>query len=93
MSSYTIYDEWQDHPVLTTIGTTGLPIERVKFPSITICGQGSSKDILDKALFKQMTDFCAATGKNCSGMTQEQVPLHIIEIGQFIGLYNSFFCP
>ena len=80
MSSYTIYEEWENNPVLTTIGTTGLPIEKLKFPSITICGQGSSKDILDKAMFRQMTDYLAAKGKNTSGMTPEQVHLNNIEI-------------
>ena len=47
------YIGWQDDPVITIIGTTGLPIEKVKFPSITICGQGTAKEIVDAALFKQ----------------------------------------
>lgn len=34
------YYEWQDVPMLTTISTTGLPIQDVPFPSITICAQG-----------------------------------------------------
>ena len=71
LSSYQIYVEWQHQPVLTTIGTTGLPIEQIKFPSITICGQGSSKDILDKAMYRQLTNYLAGKGKNVSGMTKE----------------------
>ena len=90
LSSYTIYDEWQHNPVLTTIGTTGLPIEKVKFPSITICGQGSSKDILDKAMFRQMTDHLAAKGKNTTGMTPENVGLDISSNTQLIYLHKKF---
>ena len=33
------YINWKDNPVLTTIGTTGHPIEKVEFPAITICAQ------------------------------------------------------
>ena len=37
--SLTAYWQWVDNPVLTTIGTTGYPIENVSFPAITICSQ------------------------------------------------------
>ena len=73
MSSYTIYEEWQSQPVLTTIGTTGLPIEKIKFPAITICGQGSSKDILNNAMFRQLGTYLASQGKNISEMSEEEV--------------------
>ena len=73
MSSYTIYKEWQNQPVLTTIGTTGLPIEKIKFPAITICGQGSSKDILNNAMFRQLGTYLASQGKNISEMSEEEV--------------------
>ena len=33
------YINWQDNPVLTTVATTGHPIEKVEFPAITICAQ------------------------------------------------------
>ena len=73
MSSFTIYEEWQSHPVLTTIGTTGLPIEKIKFPAITICGQGSSKDILNNAMFRQLENYLVSQGKNISEMSEEEV--------------------
>ena len=38
--SLSAYEKWQDDPMLTTISTTGLPIQDVPFPSITICAQG-----------------------------------------------------
>ena len=38
--SFMAYDEWRGDPILTTVSTTGLPIQDVPFPSITICAQG-----------------------------------------------------
>ena len=75
LSSYQIYIEWQNQPVLTTIGTTGLPVEKIKFPSITICGQGSSKDILDKAMFRQLSNYLAEKGINTTGKSKEEVSI------------------
>ena len=37
--SYQAYTAWVDDPILTTIATTGLPVQDIKFPAITICGQ------------------------------------------------------
>ena len=31
--------EWKNNPVLTTVATTGFPIEKIDFPAITICAQ------------------------------------------------------
>ena len=33
------YINWKDNQVLTTIGTTGYPIEKIEFPAITVCAQ------------------------------------------------------
>ena len=49
-STYTIYWDWQNNPVTTTIGTTGLNIENIDYPSITICAQGSVKEITGNLL-------------------------------------------
>ena len=35
------YKQWKNNPVLTTLSTTGYPIEKIAFPTITICGQVS----------------------------------------------------
>ena len=32
----TLYDEWQDEPVMTTLETVAEPIENMKFPAVTI---------------------------------------------------------
>ena len=37
--SVTAYRNWQETPVLTTVATTGHPIQKVQFPAITICAQ------------------------------------------------------
>ena len=39
------YAEWQEHPVLTTVSTTGKPIKDIEFPAITICSQGTIKEV------------------------------------------------
>ena len=46
-----------------------------KFPSITICGQGSSKDILDRAMFRQLSNYLADKGVNITGKSKEEVNL------------------
>ncbi len=42
---------FQDNPVTTTVSTTALPIEKVAFPAITICGQGLVREIVEKVTF------------------------------------------
>ena len=56
------YNSWQADPVLTSVGTTGFPIEEVDFPAITICSQGISDDIIDAALAKQFNDYLDSKG-------------------------------
>ena len=38
--SLVAYGRWQDDPISITMATNALPIQRVSFPSITICPQG-----------------------------------------------------
>ena len=38
--SWNAYKKWEDDPMITSIATTGLPIQKIPFPSITICAQG-----------------------------------------------------
>ena len=52
-----LYKNWQESPVLTVLDTVTLPIEEIDFPAITICPQGSSKDIMNAALFEQFKNF------------------------------------
>ena len=39
-STWQAWVAWQDDPMITSIATTGLPIQKIPFPSITICAQG-----------------------------------------------------
>ena len=39
LMSVIAYVEWKENPVLTTVKTTGHPINQIKFPSIAICAQ------------------------------------------------------
>jgi hypothetical protein len=61
--SISAYNNWKANPVLTSVGTTGHPIEKIAFPSITICPQGSANEIIDGALFKQFERYLAGKGK------------------------------
>ena len=38
--SHDAWKTWQDSPVLTSIKSTGLPLQKIDFPAITICSQG-----------------------------------------------------
>ena len=67
------YIGWQDNPVITSIGTTSLPIEKVKFPSITICAQGTAKEIVDAALFKQFNEYLGRKNKIFSELSQHEL--------------------
>ena len=61
-STYTAWNEWQDEPIITTIGTTAYPIQNIDFPAITICSQGAAKDIMDKVLLRQFETYLRERG-------------------------------
>ena len=71
--SITAYDNWKSNPVLTSVGTTGYPIEKVKYPSITICPQGSANDIVDAALFRQFDDYLKSKNKYVEDLSDAEV--------------------
>ena len=59
-----IYDNWEQDPILTTVGTTEYDIENIEYPSITICAQGSVRQIIGKHIYK-------AKQKNCVEFSQK----------------------
>ena len=67
----TLYNDWQDHPVVTTLDTVALPIEEIKFPAVTICPQGSRKEIIDSVLFRQLKEYIQKRGDNVTVLTPE----------------------
>ena len=52
-----LYTQWKNDPVITTLDTVALPIEDIEFPAVTICPQGSVQGILDNVLFKQLKEY------------------------------------
>ena len=64
----TLYQQWQDDPVLTTLDTAALPIQDIEFPAVTICPQGSISGIMDSVLVKQFKEYIIR--KRESGMTR-----------------------
>ena len=71
--SITAYNNWKENPVLTSVGTTGHPIEKIAFPSITICPQGSSNKIIGAALFKQFERYLAGKGKTAYELSENDL--------------------
>ena len=53
----TLYNDWQDQPVITTLDTAALPIEEIEFPAVTICPQGSRQEMLESVLFRQLKKY------------------------------------
>ena len=47
---------------MTTISTTAYPIQNIDFPAITICSQGTAKDIMDKVLLRQFETYLRERG-------------------------------
>ena len=72
--SKTAYYNWKDNPVLTSVKTTGLPIENIDFPSITVCTQGAANEVVDAALFQQFNDYLIEKGKRFEALSiSEQI--------------------
>ena len=61
-STHKTYMEWQASPTITTINTTAYPIKSVEFPAITICSQGSAKNVMDAVILRQFELFLKARG-------------------------------
>ena len=67
------YLNWQEDPVITSIGNAGYPIEKVKFPAITICAQGSVREIVDAAIFKQFNEYLISKNKVFTNLKKKEL--------------------
>ena len=80
----TLYQEWQDNPVVTTLNTVALPIEKIEFPAVTICPQGSRQEIIDSVLFRQLKRYIQNKNGNATNFTPgemiEQVESFITDV-------------
>ena len=59
-TSIQVMSIWQlryDSPVITQLETISLPIEKINFPAVTICPQGSRQEIVDSVLFRQLREY------------------------------------
>ena len=64
--------QWKKNPVVTTLDTIALPIDEIEFPAVTICPQGSIKDILDNVLFKQFMKYISNKTKPPNQILREK---------------------
>ena len=62
-STISVYDDWNENPILTSVKTTGLPIKNIQYPTIIICGQGSNKHVPESALLQHIIEFGNIKGK------------------------------
>ncbi len=46
--SFETYSTWSETPVVTTIGSTALPITALDFPAVTLCSPGNDLNSLYK---------------------------------------------
>jgi hypothetical protein len=61
-STIKAYKEWKANPTITTINSTAYPIKNIEFPAITICSQGTSKDVMDTVILKQFEEYLDSRG-------------------------------
>ena len=73
LSSLSTYRNWKDDPILTSVETTAYPVQKVPFPSITICPQGAANDIVDAAIFKQFIDYLTENNIVYDDLSEEEV--------------------
>ena len=76
-STYSVFDlymQWQNEPLITSLKTVAMPIEKIKFPAITICPQGSRQEILDSVLYRQFTQYISKNpGSNSKKLTLKEM--------------------
>ena len=54
---FSILNQWNDQLVVTNLDTISLPVEDVDFPSVTLCPQGATADVLDNVLYQQFQEW------------------------------------
>lgn len=55
------FDDFYDNPILTSVKTTGYPIQELEHPAIVICGQGNNDVLAQIALYQSVLDFHNST--------------------------------
>ena len=76
----TLYTDWQNEPVITTLETMVQPIQEIKFPAVTVCPQGSRQEILDSVLYRQFKEYISTKPRRAgSKMTQDEMMQQVWE--------------
>ena len=73
ISSLSAYRKWVNDPILTSVATTAFPVQKIPFPSITICPQGAANEIVDAAIFKQFVDYLAEKDILIDDLNEDEV--------------------
>ena len=73
-----LYNDWQHHPVVTTLDTVALPIEEMEFPAVTICPQGSRQEIIDLVLFRQLIEYIENSKENVTTLTEKETTEQVV---------------
>lgn len=73
----TLYDEWQDEPVITVLETVAEPIDNIKFPAVTICPQGSRQEIVDAVLFRQLKTYINSAKEGSETLTADSMMQYV----------------
>jgi hypothetical protein len=79
--SATLYFQWKDQTVITTVLTAALPVNQIRFPAVTICSQGFNYDTFLASLFLLYNDFA----KNKTKPQPETTPIDSASI------YNAIY--
>ena len=48
--------DWKENPITAMIATSGLRIQEIPFPSVTICPNGFHKQKLDAVVYEKYAD-------------------------------------
>jgi hypothetical protein len=83
--SVTLYRDWEDSPVLTTLTTTGLPLKDIEFPAFTICGQGMNNDVLNSGMTLQLFKFLEKKGINVNATAFHAADLFYSKVRFYLG--------
>ena len=75
LQTTTLYLDWQNEPVITSLDTIAMPIKDIEFPAVTICPQGAISSALDAILFKQFKEYIANKSLHASQKKKRSAPV------------------
>ena len=76
LQTTTLYIDWQNEPVITSLDTIAMPIKDIEFPAVTICPQGAISSALDAVLFKQFKEYIANKSLDTSQKKKRSLPFN-----------------